>query len=145
MPTQGDRPYLGCNFLVDLGDGAHPRTGGTGFAEVIFPSFRSASARTRRAAATKLPGEGARRLVLRRGASGALDLYLWWNQARIGKAPKRRTVTVRLLGEDHAQVVTTWRFSNVRPVSLSFTPLNAMEASVLMETIELEFDGVEML
>jgi hypothetical protein len=92
---------------------------GGGFAEVIFAPFA-------------IP-------------AGALDLYDWWNQARRGQAPPRRVVKVRLLGEDHATVLMTWRFRNVRPVSLAYSPLNALENAVLMETIELTFDGVEML
>jgi hypothetical protein len=54
-------------------------------------------------------------------------------------------MNVKLLAEDHATVVWTWRFRNVRPVSLAYSPLNALENAVLMETIELTFDGVEML
>ena len=86
----------------------------------------------------------ANRLVLRRGATGALDLYEWWNQARRGKAPPRRVVKVKLLAEDHTTVVLTWRFRNVKPLSLAYSPLNALEGSVLMEAIELTFDDVEI-
>ena len=38
----------------------------------------------------------------------------------------------------------SWRFRNVRPVTLSYSPLQAMDSSVLMETLELSFDAVEM-
>ncbi len=117
--------------------------------EVIFPPFRIEPARARPPGAAGQPEFAARenvnRLVLRRGASAARDLYLWWEKTRMARASKGRTVTIRLLGEDHEQVLTTWRFSNARPVALSYTPLNALEAAVLMETIELEFDSFEML
>jgi hypothetical protein len=38
----------------------------------------------------------------------------------------------------------TWRLRNARPVSLAYSPLDALDGSVLMETIELAFDDVEM-
>ena len=38
----------------------------------------------------------------------------------------------------------TWRFRNVRPVRLSYSPLHALDGGVLMETIELAFSDVEM-
>ena len=45
---------------------------------------------------------------------------------------------------DMRTVVLTWRFRNARPVRLSYSPLRALDGGVLMETIELAFDGVEM-
>jgi phage tail-like protein len=138
-----DPLLLNANFLVEFGAGK-----GGGFAEVIFAPFAIPAG-----AATAAPPSGAtaaaaalaNRLVLRRGATGALDLYDWWNQARRGQAPPRRVVRVKLLGEDHATVLMTWRFRNVRPVSLAYSPLNALEGAILMETIELTFDDVEMM
>ena len=53
-------------------------------------------------------------------------------------------IKVKLLAEDHATVVMSWRFRNVRPVSLSYSPLPAMDGGILMETLELSFDAVEM-
>ena len=82
-------------------------------------------------------------LVLRRGATGALDLYDWWQAARSG-AKRGRVVTVKLLADDRATVVMTWRFRNARPVALSYSPLNALDGSALMETIDLAFETVEM-
>jgi hypothetical protein len=76
---------------------------------------------------------------------GSLDLYAWWDEVRRGTARRKRTVKVDLLGEDQSTVVLTWRFDNVRPVSLSYSPLRALEGGILMETIVLEFDTVEML
>ncbi len=86
----------------------------------------------------------AQHLVLKRGVTGSLDLYAWWNKARRGKAPQRRTLKIQLLGDDHATVVLTWRLRNVRPVSLSYSALSALDGGVLIETLELAFDGMEM-
>ena len=49
-----------------------------------------------------------------------------------------------LLDDDLESVVWTWRFRNVRPVSLTYSPLRAMTPAVLVETVELAFDDVEI-
>jgi len=139
-----DRPLGRSNFVVQWGGAS---AGAQGFAEVIFPRFAVAAGTTVPDSATR---EGAvvasaDHLVLRRGATGALDLYDWWDRTRHGQAPRRRVVTVRLLGADRRSIVMTWRFRNARPVSLAYSPLLAMDAGVLMETIEIAFDAVEMV
>ena len=135
-----DRPLLNTNFVVELAAGK-----GSGFAEVVFGPFAAKPGTALQPLATALSAPPvADRLVLRRGATGALDLYAWWRQARDGRAPPRRTVTVKLLADDHATVLMTWRFRNVKPVSLAYSPLDALDGAVLMETIELAFDDVEM-
>lgn len=135
----GDRPLLSTNFVVELAAGK-----GSGFAEVLFGPFAAKPGTALQPLATAISTPVADRLVLRRGATGALDLYAWWRQARDGRAPPRRTVTVKLLADDHATVLMTWRFRNVKPVSLAYSPLDALDGAVLMETIELAFDDVEM-
>ena len=149
MAEQRDRPHGSSNFVVEFGSGAS-RSGRTGFAEVVFAPFTIAErAPGRRAAASTQAAApsseaAAPRLILRRGVTGALDLYEWWDQARRGRAPPRRVMNVKLLAEDHATVVWTWRFRNVRPVSLSYSPLRGVDGGILMETIELAYDDVEM-
>ncbi|MEO8056843.1 MAG: phage tail protein [Burkholderiales bacterium] len=133
-----DRPCTGANFLVSFG-GNDARAASAGFSEVIFPTFTLDPADPR--AGSGSPGET---LVLKRGVTGKLDLYAWWNKARRGRAPQRRTVKVELLGEDHERVAMTWLFRNARPVSLAYSPLNALEGGVVVETLELAFDSFEM-
>jgi phage tail-like protein len=147
---RNESPLLtGTNFLVDWGE-ADPRSAGSGFAEVVFPSFSMEGSDARDAAAVASPAErtdGARstqRLVLRRGATGSLDLYHWWDEARRTRPPRTRTVTIQLLADDRTRVALTWRFHGARPVTLTYSPLHAIEASVVMETLELAFDAVEM-
>jgi phage tail-like protein len=128
-----DRPCTGANFLVSFGSGdAHAES--AGFSEVIFPTFRFDAEQNAPAPS----------LVLKRGVSGGLDLYTWWDKARRGKAPQRRTVKVELLAEDQRTVVLTWRFRNARPLSLAYSPLNALEGGIVIETLELAFDRMEM-
>jgi len=137
MAVMRDRPYVNSNFLVDLGTGDGSSVT-SGFAEVIFPAFTIGST----------GGEAgphvSSRLILRRGLIGALDLYSWWSTRPRGKTPRRRTVKVKLLGEDHSTIVMTWHFHKAYPATLSYSPLCATEGSVVMETVELAFDSMEM-
>ena len=137
MALQRDRPYGNANFLVDFGDG-NPESAAGGFSDVIFPAFVIG---TRDGEEAALPGH----LILKRGFSGSLDLYEWWNTAWQGHAPKKKTLHVRLLAEDHETVVAVWRFRDVRPVSLSYSPLRANESGLVVETIEMAFERMEML
>jgi len=140
-------PHANANFLVDLGYG-DPNSASGGFCEVVFPEFRIAvpQAATARLEQAGHGTDGGRseRLILRRGVMGTLDLYDWWSHARRDEAPHTRTVTITLLADDHSTVVFTWYFHGARPVSLSYSPLNAMDAGVLIESIELAFDSMEM-
>ena len=149
MAVMRDRPYVNSNFRVDLG--TRDRNSVTaGFAEVIFPAFTIGP--TNRHPPDPGPPHGSdpagtheiSRLILKRGLIGALDLYSWWASAPRGKTPQRRTVKIELLGEDHSTVVMTWRFRKAYPATLSYSPLRATEGSVVMETVELAFDSMEM-
>ena len=147
MALVRDRPYSGANFLVDFGDGnAWTATGG--FSEVVFPEFvilrGKRAPRAQQPPADSVVERQRKNLILKRGATGALDLYDWWHKARLGKAPKGRLLQVHLLAEDQRTVVMSWRFTNVRPVALAYSPLRAAETSVLIETLELAFDRMEM-
>ena len=146
-PAAEGRPVLGSNFLVDFGNGKSRQSSG-GFAEVIFPEFRVGSASE---SPPVTPGnvvsrsaEAGNTLILKRGVSGALDLYTWWDLARNGKAPARKSLKVQLLSDDHQTVVLTWTFHKVRPVALSYSPLRAQESEIVMETIECTFGSFEL-
>jgi T4-like virus tail tube protein gp19 len=123
---QHHRLHSGANFLVDIG-AADPRSPAGGFAEVIFPSLPAEPPVGRDAARPDAPAPpaasaSAQRLVLRRGVTGNLDLYRWWDETRRTTAPLTRTVTVQLLAGDHRTVVMTWRFLGAYPVQLSYSP-----------------------
>ncbi len=142
MAVLRERPYTGSNFWVDFG-GTDPRAASAGFCEVIFPKFAIEAEQVEAIAAADTATS--RHLVLKRGVTGSTDLYAWWAKARRGKAPLRRTLKVALLNDDQSEVVLTWRFRNVRPVSLSYSPLRAMESGVVIETLELAFDSMDMV
>lgn len=132
------RPLARSNFRVDLGLG-DPDAPAAGFCEVVFPTLWADAA----PAPPQDAADDTRHLVLRRGATGALDLYGWW-AAREGKAPARRTVTVELLSDDMARVAMRWRFHEAWPVSLRYSPLDAMVSGLVFETLALAFARVEM-
>jgi phage tail-like protein len=149
MAVMRDCPYTNSNFLVEFQDeDGHYMT--SGFAEVIFPRFaienadRHQGESTDSQVAEPAGATAGKHLILIRGQSGDLDLYAWWNIARQGKAPKRRTLKIELLGDDHSTVVLTWHFRNAYPVSLSYSPLRAMEGGIVMESVELAFESMKM-
>ncbi|MET0543950.1 MAG: phage tail protein [Variovorax sp.] len=138
------RPCGNGNFLVDLGMG-DARAPAAGFCEVVFPEFVLPPQQLQEAGDVLPAPAGNAHLVLRRAATGALDLYQWWQLARVGgKPPPRRTVTVELLGPDLASTLMRWRFLKASPVGLAYSPLNALAPGLLFETLTLAFAGVEM-
>lgn len=153
MAVLRDRPYGNSNFLVDFGEG-DSRSLTAGFVEVIFPQFtsqftlehagRGPDAPVDSPIAEPANATAGNRLVLKRGLIGALDLYDWWNSARHATPPKRRTVKIELLSEDLTTVVLTWHFRNAYPVSLSYSPLRAVDGGIVMESVELTFESMEM-
>ena len=85
-----------------------------------------------------------RRVILRRGVTGSLDLYRWWDMARGDDRGEARTIRVQLMTPDLSRPVMTWSFHGARPIALSYAPLNALAPAVLIESIEVEFDHFEM-
>ena len=117
VAEQRDRPHGNSNFVVEFGSGAS-RSGRTGFAEVDLSAVRDrratgagAAPRPRRAT---LRGE-------RRGAAAARPAPRRHRRARplrlVGPGAPRpgaargASMNVKLLAEDHATVVWTWRFA----------------------------------
>lgn len=131
----GRRPLAGRNFRVEIDEGNGRRTE-VGCSEVVFPALGTQHDPFE-------PG-APEPLLLRRAATGGAEFHAWWDEARRGRAPQRRTVSITLLGDDHGSVLMRWCFRNVRPLSLHYSPLDAMGHALLIETIELAFDGVEI-
>jgi phage tail-like protein len=149
MAVLRDKPYPAINFVVDLGTG---QTEGpeAGLAEVIFPEarlyvreYRTGNEKTSEPRKIQtLTHYG--NLLLRRGALGSLSWYQWWNEARNGGQGVARTITVQLLSDDHTEVVLAWKFIRARPVNHQFSPLNGTANEVLIETLEIAFERLEM-
>ena len=93
MAEQRGRPYGNANFLVDLGDGTDVHASAAGFAEVVFPPFvvgakhQGGEHAAAAAGASDAQAAGSHdRLILKRGVTGALNLYTWWHKARRRRA-----------------------------------------------------------
>jgi phage tail-like protein len=143
VPVQRDNPYANFNFVVEI-DGLEE----IGFAEVELPAaeietieYREGADRTN--ASRKLPGRVRYgNLVLRRGLSGRLELWQWFEGVRNGQ-PDRRNVTVRLLDEARTPV-QQWRFRDAWPVKYDPSDLNAKGNEVAIELLELAVETIDV-
>lgn len=136
MKNEADaRPVAGCCFRVELADG-NGRSLEIACSEVVFPSLSA------RPDASEAHAD--EHLLLRRATSADSALHDWWEKAHRGRAPQRRTVRVMLLAPDHERVVKRWRFRNARPVALHYSPLNALDSALVIESLQIAFDGVEI-
>lgn len=149
MAVIRDRPYTQFNFLVDLGDG---NTDGAqaGFqevsglsTEVAVTEYRNGNAKEN--SVIKLTGlNRASDVTLKRGLIGSLNLYAWLDQIRNGDQKALRTVTIRLMNEDHTDVVMTWKLLRARIVKHTSGPLNAKGSDVAVEEIVLACERLEL-
>lgn len=148
MAVQRNDPYSAQNFLVDLGDG---ETGSAlaGFAEVSgletwieIVEYRNGNDRD--LAPAKLPGlNKTGDVTLKRGITGSLNLYKWFDQVRNGDTIALRTVTVTLMSEERTPVMT-WKLLRARPVKYSVGPFNAKGTDVAIEEFVLAYERLEV-
>jgi phage tail-like protein len=145
MAVLRDEPYRNYPFGVDLGDGET-----AGFAEVLLGTARIEVIEYREGAdrqleTRKLPGRAhTDNVVLRRGITGDLDLYRWWDAVRDGDVTARRTVTVTLYTEDRSTAVLRWRLLRAWPAAISFGPLRGLGQEVAIESLELAYERLEL-
>ena len=145
MAVLRDRPYCRFNFVVDLGDGqsAGFQEVGAISAGVDVVEYRTGNARENNV--TKLTGLGRTSdVTLRRGVIGSLDLYQWFDQVRNGDPNALRTVTIRLMSEDHTNVVQTWKLRRARVVRFTTGPFHAQSSDVAVEEIVLAYERLEL-
>lgn len=140
MAVQRHDPYRSYNFRVGLGGRARATSG---FSEVRLPTLL-VRPDVADGVGANLADEASAHLVLRRGFTGSRDLQAWWEQERRAKRSAGRVVVVELLDETNRELAASWRFSGCRPVALHYSPLNALESGVVVETIVLSFDDVEI-
>jgi phage tail-like protein len=149
MAVLRDRPYVQFNFLVDLGTGntEGPQAGfqelsGVGM-EVTVSEYRPGNSREN--SVMKITGlNKASDVTLKRGVIGSLDLYNWLDQIRNGDQTALRTVTIRLMSEDHTSVVQTWKLLRSRIIKHTSGPFNAKGTDVAMEELVLAYERLEM-
>lgn len=149
MAVARDRPYTQFNFLVDFGDGGADGPH-AGFQEVSglessvdVIEYRNGNAREN--APIKLTGlNRVADVVLRRGVTGSLNLYQWFNDIRNGNPGALRTVTIQLQNEDHTANVMTWKLLRARIVKHTSGPLNARGTDVALEELVLACERLEI-
>jgi len=137
VAVRSDRPYSSLNFRVRLGERDR---GALGFSCVEFPDFSFPPAEPR---AEGIVVAARTTLLLTRGFDGDLTVYNWWNRTRSLKRPRGRTIRIELLAEQQ-RVAVAWTFAGCRPIRLTYSPLDALVPAVLLETLELAFERVEM-
>ena len=81
-------------------------------------------------------------VVLRRGISGNLDLYHWFDETRRGQL-HRRNVSIVLEDAVH-QPVRRWLVHNAWPSKYAGPVLDGKGNDVVIEEIELTHDGIEI-
>jgi phage tail-like protein len=143
MAVAQNHPYSNAQYSVEIP--AFPQA--QAFDEILLPEllveieeFREGNDPSR--SSRKYPGlPKFTNLVLRRGFTGILDLYLWWKMAAEGNPNVRQTMIIHLLNEERS-VVATWRLSGAFPVCYSFSPLNGLDGGPLVETLEVSCDSV---
>ena len=149
MAVIRDRPYVQFNFLVDIGDG-NTEGAQAGFQEVsglssdvVVTEYRNGNAKEN--SVMKLTGlNRVSDVTLKRGLMGSLGLYEWFNDIRNGNPKALRTVTIRLMTEDHSDVVMTWKLLRARIIKHTSGPFNAKGTDVAMEEMVLACERLEM-
>ena len=82
------------------------------------------------------------RLVLRRAAVPNSELHAWWQQTVSGNV-QRRAISVGLLDASR-QEVQRWNVFESWPASYDVTDLSALGNDVVLETIEIVHEGLEL-
>ena len=149
MAVKRDRPYAQFNFLIDLGAGATdgPQAGFQECSEIGMSvdviEYRNGNEKEN--GVRKLTGLARYPdVALRRGIIGSLDLYQWLNDIRNGNQMAYRTVTVRLMNEDHTAVVQEWKLLRARIIKHVSGPFNARGSDVAMEELTLAYERLEV-
>jgi phage tail-like protein len=144
VAVQRENPYANYNFSVDIG----ASVGEIGFAEAEISAaeidvieYREGADRV--TSVRKLPGRARYgNVVLRRGVDGGLAVWEWFKETRDGNL-SRRDVTVTLLDETR-NPVQTWRFRGAWPTKYESSDLNAKGNEVLIETLELAVESIDL-
>jgi phage tail-like protein len=142
-------PYGAFNFLVDLGTGsAHGPDAGFEECGPIAEELEVIEYRNGNDAQSeprKLPGQSkVTDVTLKRGVIGTATLYGWFDEVRTQGASAARTVTITLLGDDHATQVMIWKLIRAWPVRYSAGPLHGRANMVALEELTLTYERLEV-
>ena len=143
MPIQRDNPYANFNLVVEI-DGIEVGA----FSEVDLPDATIETIEYRDGSD---PGSGARKLpgrvsyanvVLKRGLTGRTDLWNWFKATRDGDL-QRRNVAIVLLDEAR-KPVHRWLLQDAWPARFASSRLEGRGTEVVIETLELAYEGLEI-
>jgi phage tail-like protein len=143
MPAaQRKDPYRNFNFLVEI-DG----TTQAGFTEVVFPISTASVIEYREggepSGVRKLPGRVEfSNVILKSGVTDSREMYLWWNTVLNGNV-SRRNMSIVLLDEAR-KPVKRWNIRNAWPAKYQPSDLNAKGNEVVIETLEIANEGIEL-
>ena len=141
-----EAPYLGATFRVRIsGTASARRAAGLPIARVGWGPFPVAQGDVRTTPALGI-GDGlpTRHVLLCRGVTGATELADWWRMERAPKRSAARTVVVELIDPESGAPVLTWTFRGCRVVQLSHSPLDALVATVVTESLVFEYADVDI-
>lgn len=86
-------------------------------------------------------------ITLKRGTFEKDNEYFdWWKETKFFEmkgAQFRRTITIKLLGEDHNPLIS-WVVKNAWPVKVQSADLKADANEVAIESMELIHEGIEI-
>jgi phage tail-like protein len=92
----------------------------------------------------KMPGmQKFSNITLKRGTFKSDNEYFaWWNTVKLNTI-ERRDITISLLNEEHAPVVT-WKVKSAWPTKIQSTDLKADGNEVAIESMEIVHEGLSI-
>jgi phage tail-like protein len=142
MATPRTDPYSCSSFVVDLATNSDAMMMRVELPEALIDDVEYRAGGEKTSEARKSPGLAKyTNLILHRGANGSLDLYQWYKETRDG-GNTDRPIRISLL--DAGAEVMRWTFHNAFPVNYRFSPLDATSSDLLIETLELTFDSMDL-
>lgn len=152
MATKGDYPLPKFHFLVEWGDNLK-----IGFTEASGLDFETEvieyrEGNSKKYNKSKQPGlTKFSNVTLKRGIfEGNYEYYKEWRKTYLFQegnktgSKYRRTVTLKLLNENHEPIIT-WKLQNAWPSKIQSTDLKADANEVAIETMELVHEGLEIM
>lgn len=144
MPdNKNARPFMQFNFRVSFGgvEAGFQEVSGIG-TEVTVAEYRNGNELENNV--RKLTGlNKATDITLKRGVTGAKELYKWMDEVRSGTGEPLKLVTIELLSASREKVMA-WNLSNARIIKLTFGPLNAKGTDVAMEEMVIAYERVTL-
>lgn len=154
MPAKGDYPIPKFHFQVEWGEGPDFKIG---FTEVSGLDFETEVIEYREGSSkkyNKLKQPGLTKysdVTLKRGTfEGDFGFFNLWKQSYYFQegnktgSKYRRTVTIKLLNEEHEPIIT-WKLENAWAKKVQSTDLKADANEVAIETMELAHEGLTIL